>query len=264
MAHLVNKNHNLTFGTGSKKYLKARQPDCCIYSEDGSQFKIHRELLCQTAFLRKILNDSKDCCCSAIEIFCPCSDKELGLLVKFLNTGNVISDNVDDLNKTIYNLKEIFGFSNEILRLWPTKKKKLANNASSNHNASSFSVKEEPFDQKKDIYTDQGENDNDSDSHESENDLQVEHSKCNNENLGNTTTEDINFKAESDFEHGADETSSNHNVPSFNVKEEAFGQRKDVCTDQGENDNDSNESESENVEHTKSYNETDNLENTNS
>ena len=199
MALLVNRNHNLTFGTGSKKYMKARQPDCCIYSEDGSQFKIHRELLCQTAFLRKILNDRKDCCCSEIEIFCPCSEKELGLLVKFLKTGNVVSDNVDDLNKTIYNLNEIFGFSNEILRLWPTKKKKSANNASS------LSVKEEPFDPKKDIYTDQGENENDSDSNESEKDLQVEHSKCNNENLGNTMTEDIDFKAETDFEHGADE-----------------------------------------------------------
>jgi hypothetical protein len=74
---------------------------------------------------------------------------------------------------------------NKILILWRTKNQSLADNTSSNRNVPTFSVKEEPFDQRKDIYTDQGEND--SDSHEPENDLQVEQSKCYNENVGNTT-----------------------------------------------------------------------------
>ena len=69
-------------------------------------------------------------------------------------------------------------------------------------------VKEEPFNQVENIYTNKGENDNDFDSHESENDLQVERSKCynGNDDLGNTTAVDIDFKNGSKFEHGGDET----------------------------------------------------------
>ena len=144
MAYFVNINHTLIFGTNSKKYLRLHPPDCCLYSEDGSRFEIHKELLGQTAFLRKILDSTKNCCCVAIQILCPCSEKELGLLVKFLYTGKIICDEVDDLDKTIDNLKEIFGFPNE-LPLWPEE----------NNN---FVIKEEPCDQEENIDNDQGEN----------------------------------------------------------------------------------------------------------
>lgn len=45
------------------------------------------------------------------------------------------------------------------------------------------------------------------DSHESENNIQVEHSKCYNKNdtLGNANTEGVDFLMESNFEHGAEE-----------------------------------------------------------
>ena len=118
MANFLNRNFVLTFGSNIKKHLRTKAPNCCLFSESGSQFKIHRELLGQTAFLRKILNSSKDCCCIPIEIYCPCSDKELGIIVEFLYTGKIICDDVDVLKKSIDNLKEIFGFPNK-LPLWP-------------------------------------------------------------------------------------------------------------------------------------------------
>ena len=155
MARFVNRNHNLLFEMNSKKYMKARPPDCSIYSEDGSQFKIHRELLCQNDFLRKILNGAKDCCCSAIEIFCPCSDKELVLLVKFLYTGEIVCDDIDELTKTIDNLKEIFGFPNE-LPLWPEDRD--IPNDTSNHNVANFGVKEHSSDQPESNFQDENDN----------------------------------------------------------------------------------------------------------
>ena len=166
MAYFVNINHTLTFGSNSKKYLRLHPPDCCLYSEDGSKFEIHKELLGQTAFLRKIVDSTKNCCCIAIQILCPCSKKELGLLVKFLYTGKIICDEVDDLSKTIDNLKEIFGFPNE-LPLWP-------------EDNNDFIIKEEPCDQAENINDDQGENGIDTRSQEPKDDLPVEHLKCSN------------------------------------------------------------------------------------
>ena len=166
MAYFVNINHTLTFESNSKKYLRLHPPDCCLYSEDGSKFVIHKELLGQTGFLRKILDSTKNCCCVAIQILCPCSEKELGLLVKFLYTGKIICDEVDDLSKTIDNLKEIFGFPNE-LPLWPEE-----NN--------DFIIKEEPCDKAENINDDQGENGIDTRSQEPKDDLPVEHLKCSN------------------------------------------------------------------------------------
>ena len=117
MPHFLRRNHALLFGTSSKKYLKRKSQDCYLYSNDGSRFMIHHEILGQTPFLRKILNTVKNCCLK-IEIFCPCSDKELGLLIRFLYSGKIICEDVDYISKTIDNLKEIFGFPTG-LTLWP-------------------------------------------------------------------------------------------------------------------------------------------------
>ena len=88
MTNFLNRNFALTFGSNIKKLLRAKPPDCCLFSESGTQFKIHRDLLGQTTFLRKIANSAKDCCNVPIEIFCPCSDKELSILVEFLYTDD--------------------------------------------------------------------------------------------------------------------------------------------------------------------------------
>ena len=166
MAGFKNRNHALTFCSRIKNFLRVEPQDCCLYSEDGSQFKIHKEILGQTAFLRKIISDSaKDCCCVTVDIFCPCSDKELGLLVNFLYTGKIVSDDVDDLSKTIENLKEILGFPNE-LPFWP-EDRIIPNDTLLylilNHNVANLSVKEQPSDQ-----PENDENDNDTNLQEPE------------------------------------------------------------------------------------------------
>ena len=171
MANLKNRNHALTFGSSIKSFLRAKPKDCCLYSEDGSQFKIHKEILGQSEFLRKILDSAKDSCCVAVDIFFPCSHKELSLIVKFLYTGKIVSDDVDDLSKTIENLKEILGFSNE-LSFWP-EDRIIPNDTllylTLNHNVANLSVKEQPSDQ-----PENDENDNDTNLQEPEEPLSMD------------------------------------------------------------------------------------------
>ena len=205
-------------------YLKNKSTDCILYSEDGSKFKVHKELLGQTDFLRKILSGTKDHCCGTIEVICPCSKEELKHLVNFLYDGEIHCEKESDALKIIDNLRKIFGFQRNLNLKYQneayftshnnmeaiTVTKEGLENIPDNSDVQEIviiPVKEEPVDQGKDAYTDQGENDNDFDSQGSENDFQVEHSKCRseNDNVGNTTAEGIDFRNGSKFEHGVDE-----------------------------------------------------------
>ena len=89
-------------------YLKNKPRDCILYSEDGSKFKVHKELFGQTDFLRKILSSTNEHCCGPIEVLCPCSKEELSHLVNFLYDGEIHCDK--DSLKIIENLQKIFGF----------------------------------------------------------------------------------------------------------------------------------------------------------
>ena len=91
-------------------YLKSKPPDCIVYSQDGIEFKIQKEILSQTCFLREILSSAKGHCCGIIEIFCPCTRNELENMLKFLNRGEIYSEKESDLIKTQENLCKIFGF----------------------------------------------------------------------------------------------------------------------------------------------------------
>ena len=51
-------------------YLKNKTPDCILYSEEGTEFKTHKELLGQTRFMRRLLKEIANCC-GVIEIFLP-------------------------------------------------------------------------------------------------------------------------------------------------------------------------------------------------
>ena len=91
-------------------YLKNKSRDCILYSEDGGEFKIHKELFGQTNFLRKILATVNDQCCGIMEVFCPCSKEELRHLVGFLYSGEIQCEKESDLVEIIYNLKKVFDF----------------------------------------------------------------------------------------------------------------------------------------------------------
>ena len=65
--HVNTMKENLDF------YTKTKSPDCILYSQDGSKFKVHKEIFCQTSFQRKILSTAKENYCRTPEILCPCT-----------------------------------------------------------------------------------------------------------------------------------------------------------------------------------------------
>ena len=95
-------------------YVAKKSADCILYSEDGSQFKIHKELFGQTEFMRQILKSAKEQCCSMIEIFCPCQRDDLQNLVHFLYKGEINCDSETDYHIIFKNLNQIFGFAEDM------------------------------------------------------------------------------------------------------------------------------------------------------
>ena len=66
-----------------ESFFRLKEADCVLYSQEGTKFKIHKEILCQTRFLQNILfSSANSACCRNLEIFCPCSIDDLG---KFRN-----------------------------------------------------------------------------------------------------------------------------------------------------------------------------------
>ena len=55
-----------------------------------------------------------DHCCNIIEIFCPCSSKELADLVQFLFKGEMDCENEDEALLVLENLEKIFGFPEKL------------------------------------------------------------------------------------------------------------------------------------------------------
>ena len=96
------------------RYLKSKKTDCILYAEDGSKFKIHKEVLGQTYFLRKILFSAKEHCCQIMEILLPCSKNELSHLVNFLYDGEIRCKDEKDSLKILENLNKLFGFDESL------------------------------------------------------------------------------------------------------------------------------------------------------
>ena len=100
-------------------YLKNKSRDCILYSEDGSKFKVHKELFGQTQFLREIISCANERCCGTIDVFCPCSKDELNHLVNFLYDGEIHCEEEFDSLKVLENLNIIFGFSKNLVMKVP-------------------------------------------------------------------------------------------------------------------------------------------------
>ena len=111
---LDNPDYIVTIDEHLDEYLKNKLPDCILYSNDGSEIKIHKELFGQTDFLREILSSSKDQCCATLEILCPCTKKELSHLVSFLYDGEINYENEVEVIEIKENLVKIFGFSRNL------------------------------------------------------------------------------------------------------------------------------------------------------
>jgi hypothetical protein len=93
-------------------FLNNKEADCILYSEDGHEFRVHKEILSQTETMRSILFGFKDNCCALMEIFCPCPKDELEQIVKFLYSGTISSD--VELVKILNSLIKVFGFPKKL------------------------------------------------------------------------------------------------------------------------------------------------------
>ena len=94
----------------NETYFKNKPEDCILYAEDGTDFKIHKEVLGQTEFLRKVLLSTINHCCDTIEIICPCTKEELEKLVHFLYHGEIQCVDVFESFRSQEDLSKIFGF----------------------------------------------------------------------------------------------------------------------------------------------------------
>ena len=93
-------------------YFKSKIADCILFSEEGFEFSVHKELLYQTKFLREILQNL-DCCCCKIEMFFPTLPKdELEIVIEFLYNGEIIYSDQNVVSKMFSNLTKLFGFPN--------------------------------------------------------------------------------------------------------------------------------------------------------
>ena len=98
-------------------FLKKKAPDCIIYSEDGAEFKSHKEFFSQTKFMREILKSVNYC--GVVEIICPCSKEELGHLMNFINEGKIECNKKIDYLKIIENLNKILGYPDDYINnIW--------------------------------------------------------------------------------------------------------------------------------------------------
>lgn len=107
---VIKINHITAIENTLDSYFKKKQKDCILYSQDGAEIKIHKEVFGQTQFMRNILRSAKEDCCSTVEIICPCSKEILEHLVNFLYDGEIHCSDESESEKILQNLCDIFGF----------------------------------------------------------------------------------------------------------------------------------------------------------
>ena len=59
---VINVDHVSAMENDMDFYLKMKPRDCILYSNDGGKFKIHKEVLGQTKFMRDILKSLNENC----------------------------------------------------------------------------------------------------------------------------------------------------------------------------------------------------------
>ena len=93
-----------------KSYLKSKPPDCTLFSKDGFEIPVHKELIYQTKLIPQIIKSGTACCCSNIDIiFSSIDKKQLEVMVQFLYDGQIFCPDPITATEVISNLKEFFG-----------------------------------------------------------------------------------------------------------------------------------------------------------
>ena len=104
----------LDLAKSMEEYLNSKTPDCSLFSEDGFEFHIHKELLYQTKLMRDMVKNNQLCHCSKIDIIVPALQrKKLEKIVHFLETGELRSDKTA-ISDLLVDLTELFGFPKKI------------------------------------------------------------------------------------------------------------------------------------------------------
>ena len=108
-SHLYNKDP-LVIVKSMDSYYKRIPPDCGLFSADGYEIPLHKELLFQTKLMCQMLkNVDIDCC--KISIMCPSlTKKDLEKIVDFLYGGKIYCTNMTDATQVFNNLTQLFGF----------------------------------------------------------------------------------------------------------------------------------------------------------
>ena len=155
MGTILYNKEPLALVNSMESYFKERPPDCSLFSQDNFGIPVHKEVLYQTPFLRRMIRSfNMDSCCSKIEILCPSLSREdLGAVVQFLYSGKISRFDSAVESKLSNILTELFGFpsidkngdSKQSIVLEPiAKKRKMSSN--SNSLPVEVSIKEEPED----------------------------------------------------------------------------------------------------------------------
>ena len=122
MVLLTNKYqyHNLMMENFLDEWVTKKRPDCVLHSNDGHNFKVHKEVFGQTQFQRDILMAAKSiqCQCGRIQISLPCSKRMVEHLVEFLYMGVIRLDvyNEAKLCEIFDNLHKILGYEPDMRR----------------------------------------------------------------------------------------------------------------------------------------------------
>ena len=113
MVRLVDKN-KFAKSDDKETFLSNKENDCILYSEEGIEFNIHKEILCQTDFLRNILSSTANDCCKVVQILVSCTKIELDCIMNFLYTGTILCKTKWELLRFQNNISKIFGFPGDL------------------------------------------------------------------------------------------------------------------------------------------------------
>ena len=113
-------DHNRMIENELDDLVTKKYPDCILYSNDGSTFKVHKELFGQTKFMRAILMAAKSiqCQCGTIRVSLPCSKQQCEHLVEFLYMGEITMPVYTRarLVDVLYNLHAVLGYEPDLFR----------------------------------------------------------------------------------------------------------------------------------------------------
>ena len=114
MGCVIFNKDQLNLAKSMDEHLKSKPPDCSLFSEDGFEFPIHKELLYQTKLMRDMVKNNQLCHCSKIDVIVPSlARKKLEQIVHFLKTGELRSDKTA-ISDLLVDLTELFGFPKKI------------------------------------------------------------------------------------------------------------------------------------------------------